>query len=244
MEIKYTYPISGVADLQARLMLDGVAVSEWKAATAYTIQGIHAGYVVEFEDTEADAVQWSSASQELADEKALPVPIPTDGLATLAKQEEILSAIDGIEGGTLSEETIEKIDFIYEKFTVVPPGTSAVVVPDASKPGMVVLVVQLRHGSAMQNGLSVKATMKETGPVSLDGAYEVKKSYEEKTAQHTISGSVMQGVALVELFSSPKLQAAGYNPLYEVVAPGVRRTVWIPEGGGVLDVLTDEPSEE
>lgn len=240
MEIKYTYPIAEVNDLQARLMLDGVAVSDWETATAYTIQGIHAGYVVEFEDVEANAIQWSSASQDLADEKALSATMATDGLATLTKQEEILTAIDNIATGSVPQETIEKIDFIYDKFNHTPPDRGVVLVPDASEPEMVTLVVQLRDAPNMANGLKATATMLEPNPVYLDYAWEVKKEYDDITGEHTDANGTHQGVALIELFSSPKLEAAGYDPLYQVVAPGVRRTVWVPEGGGRLGELPEE----
>lgn len=75
-EITYSYPIPGVADLQARLMLAGTAVTDWVVATAYTIETIHAGYLATFADVggaevEADAVQWVSVAEELAAEIAL-----------------------------------------------------------------------------------------------------------------------------------------------------------------------------
>lgn len=219
-EIKYTYPIADVTDLQARLMLDGAAVSDWVTATAYAIQDIHAGYVVELDDVDADAVQWASASQELADEKALPAPVDLGDMP-------------------------EKIDYIYDKFTYIPPDRPAIVVPAASDPDMVTLVVQLRDAPTMKNGLKVVASMLEPGNVYLDGAHEVDKTYEGVTGEYTDEDGVThQGVALVEVFASTKLEEVEYNPLYRVVAPGVRRTVWVPEGGGELGKLPETKPED
>lgn len=84
IQIKYQYPISGVADLEARLMLDDVAMSDWEPMAAYEIEEIHAGYEFEFPDTEADAVQFSSISQSLADEQELPSVVTVDNEAIAA----------------------------------------------------------------------------------------------------------------------------------------------------------------
>lgn len=158
-----------------------------------------------------------------------------DGLGTLAKQEEILSAIEGIEPGGGSGTMAEQVEYIYDKFTQLPPERPALVLPAASAPGTVVLAVALRDGSQAMNGKRVTVSMYEPGIVYLDGAYEVDKSYSTITGNYTDEdGTVHQGMALIELFSSEKLEAAGYNGLYKVEAPGVRRDVWIPAGGGEL----------
>lgn len=261
MQIKYTYPISGVIDLQARLMLSDIAVSDWVTASEYAIQTIHAGYIAEFDDMDADAVQWASPSQGIADEKALPTTVEVDSaevadavvvalepefelLGTLAKQEEILTAIGNIEGGGSGGgncdlgDMPEQVEFIYNKFTYIPDDAPAIVLPGSSSPGMAMLVVTLRHGSTPVNGETVKATMYQQGNVYLDGAHEVSRTYTGITGPYVDDEDVThQGVALIELFDSPKLETAGYNGLYRVEAPGVQRDVWIPEGGGELGLL-------
>jgi hypothetical protein len=115
----------------------------------------------------------------------------------------------------------------------VPPEYSLTrnTVPESPTPGMVFLDVALRNGKKPVAGEAVTVYMTEEGDVALDGAYEVKKQYSNITGPN--------GIARIEIFSSEKLKAAGYEGLLRVEATGANRTVWVSESGGVLDELPE-----
>ena len=71
IDINYSHPRTDLSDLQARLMLAGVAVSDWQPATVYQVMGLHAGYQVSFDEVEADSVQWFSALGAFVDVQSL-----------------------------------------------------------------------------------------------------------------------------------------------------------------------------
>lgn len=167
-------------------------------------------------------------------------------VGTLAKQEEILSAIDGIEGGALPEETIEKIDDIHSHFNYLAPEQPAIVLPAPTNPNMTKIAVFLRGDSgAPLNGEEVTITMYEKGNIYIDGAYLVKKQYTKISGIYTDANEVVHsGVAVFDVYDSEKLELEEYNPLYEVVGTGLERDLWVvPGGGDIGEMPTAKPEE-
>lgn len=164
--------------------------------------------------------------------------------ATLAKQEEILTAIGNIESGAIPAETVAQVNFIHGKFTYIPPDRGAIALPAASKPNMVKIAVFLSSGPDLHNGEEVTVTMYEKGNVYIDGSYQVKRQFTGTSGTFTDENNVVyEGVAVIDVFDSEKLESAGYNGLYEVIATGLKRDLWVLPDGGDIGEMPETKTE-